>query len=56
MQNAGAGASSGGMKKKLMGCIEAINGGVREVIICNGGKPAPITAALQGNGTHITKG
>jgi len=55
MNNAGAGSASGGMKKKLMGCIEAIHGGVREVIICNGTKPAPISAALAGSGTHITK-
>ena len=55
MQNAGAGAASGGMKKKIMGCIEAIHGGVREVVICNGAKPSPISAALAGAGTHITK-
>ncbi len=55
MQNAGAGKASGGMKKKLMGCIEAINGGVSEVIIGNGAVPAPITKLLAGAGTHITK-
>ncbi len=55
MENAGAGQSSGGMKKKLMGCIEAINGGVQEVIICNGTAASPISAALRGAGTHITK-
>ncbi len=55
MQNAGAGKASGGMKKKLMGCHEAINGGVKEVIICNGMKEKPITHALAGAGTHITK-
>ena len=43
------------MKKKLMGCHEAINGGVKEVIICNGMKEKPITHALAGAGTHITK-
>ncbi len=55
MQNAGAGAASGGMKKKLMGCIEAINGGVREVIIGNGTITSPITSLLSGAGTHITR-
>ena len=55
MQNAGAGQSSGGMKKKLMGCIEAIKGGVPEVIICNGTKEKPITLALGGSGTPVTK-
>ena len=55
MQNAGAGKASGGMKKKLMGCIESINGGVSEVIIGNGTAPAPISNLLGGAGTHITK-
>ena len=55
MKNAGAGAASGGMKKKLMGCIEAINGGVREVIIGNGTVASPISSLLAGAGTHITK-
>ncbi len=53
MQNAGAGKASGGMKKKLMGCIEAIDGGVQEVIIGNGTVPSPITKLLAGAGTHV---
>jgi len=56
MKNAGAGKLSGGMKKKLMGCIEAIDGGVKEVAIGNGTIEAPITKLLVGSGTHITKG
>lgn len=55
MKNAGAGKLSGGMKKKLMGCIEAIDGGVANVIIGNGTVDAPITKLLAGSGTHITK-
>jgi [amino group carrier protein]-L-2-aminoadipate 6-kinase len=56
MKNAGAGkVASGGMKKKLMGCIEAIDGGVKEVIIGNGTVDSPIAKLLAGAGTHITK-
>ena len=56
MKNAGAGqVASGGMKKKLMACIEAIDGGVDEVIIGNGTVPSPITKLLAGAGTHIAK-
>lgn len=54
MKNAGAGKLSGGMKKKLMGCIEAIDGGVRQVIIGNGTVDAPISKLLGGAGTRIT--
>lgn len=55
MKNAGAGKLSGGMKKKLMGCIEAIDGGVKAVAIGNGKADSPITKILAGAGTHITK-
>jgi len=45
----------GGMKHKLVAAKEAIAGGVTEVIIANGMKDAPVTAALNGAGTHISK-
>jgi acetylglutamate/LysW-gamma-L-alpha-aminoadipate kinase len=52
---AGAGAHSGGMKKKLLGCAEALDGGVEEVIIGNGKAASPISRLLAGAGTHIRK-
>lgn len=46
----------GGMKRKLMACATALDGGVSEAIITNGTKPHPISSALAGAGTHITRG
>lgn len=55
IENAGGGKQSGGMKKKLLGCSEALDGGVEEVIIGNGKVPSPISRLLAGAGTHIRK-
>ena len=41
------------MKKKLLGAREAIDNGVREVILGDGRIEGPITAALSGKGTVI---
>jgi [amino group carrier protein]-L-2-aminoadipate 6-kinase len=45
--------AEGRMKKKVMGAVEAIEGGVRKVIFADGRLDRPITAALGGGGTHI---
>ena len=43
------------MKKKLLGAREALDGGVREVILADGRIPGSITAALLGKGTVIKR-
>ncbi|MCS7010844.1 MAG: [LysW]-aminoadipate kinase [Anaerolineales bacterium] len=45
--------AQGRMKKKILGAEEALNGGVRRVIIADGRLPQPITQALAGRGTII---
>jgi acetylglutamate/LysW-gamma-L-alpha-aminoadipate kinase len=45
--------AEGRMKKKVMGAIEAIDGGVGKVIFGDGRVAEPITKALAGAGTHI---
>jgi len=45
--------AEGRMKKKVLGAKEALDGGVRRVVISDGRLPAPITNALAGNGTVI---
>jgi len=45
--------AEGRMKKKVMGAVEAIEGGVRKVIFADGRVQQPITRALAGGGTHI---
>jgi len=45
--------AEGRMKKKVMGAVEAIEGGVRKVIFADGRIGQPITGALAGGGTHI---
>jgi [amino group carrier protein]-L-2-aminoadipate 6-kinase len=47
--------ATGGMKRKLVAAREALAGGVGEVIIANGMANAPLSAAISGRGTHITK-
>ncbi|MBN1538094.1 MAG: [LysW]-aminoadipate kinase [Anaerolineales bacterium] len=46
-------AAQGRMKKKVLGAEEALNGGVKQVIIADGRLQNPITNALAGNGTVI---
>lgn len=43
----------GRMKKKIMGAIEAIEGGVSRVILSSANRESPLQAALAGAGTHI---
>jgi acetylglutamate/LysW-gamma-L-alpha-aminoadipate kinase len=45
--------AEGRMKKKVMGAVEAIEGGVKKVIFADGRIERPISAALEGGGTHI---
>jgi len=45
--------AEGRMKKKVMGAVEAIEGGVKKVIFADGRIEQPITLALAGGGTHI---
>jgi acetylglutamate/LysW-gamma-L-alpha-aminoadipate kinase len=45
--------AEGRMKKKVMGAVEAIEGGVRKVIFADGRIEQPITRAMAGGGTHI---
>ncbi len=45
--------AQGRMKKKLLGAGEALSGGVRQVVISDGRREQPISAALAGAGTHI---
>ena len=46
--------AQGRMKKKVLGSQEAIQGGVRKVIIADGRLKNPISNALAGNATVIT--
>jgi acetylglutamate/LysW-gamma-L-alpha-aminoadipate kinase len=45
--------AEGRMKKKVLGAVEAIAGGVRKVIFADGRVDEPISRALAGAGTHI---
>jgi acetylglutamate/LysW-gamma-L-alpha-aminoadipate kinase len=45
--------AEGRMKKKVMGAVEAIEGGVGTVIFADGRIEQPITKAMAGGGTHI---
>lgn len=46
---------AGRMKKKILGAEEALKGGVGQVIIADGRVASPISSALQGKGTRITR-
>ncbi len=45
--------AEGRMKKKVMGAVEAVAGGVGKVIFADGRIAGPIARALAGGGTHI---
>jgi acetylglutamate/LysW-gamma-L-alpha-aminoadipate kinase len=45
--------AQGRMKKKAMAAREAIEGGVRHVIVASGRVESPLTRALAGEGTRI---
>jgi acetylglutamate/LysW-gamma-L-alpha-aminoadipate kinase len=47
--------ASAGMKRKLVAADEALLSGVKEVIMCLGTKERPVSAAMDGGGTHFTK-
>lgn len=46
--------AEGRMKKKVMGAVEAIEAGVQKVIFADGRVDRPVSAALDGGGTHIS--
>jgi acetylglutamate/LysW-gamma-L-alpha-aminoadipate kinase len=48
------GAAQGRMKKKVLGAQEALQGGVKQVVIADGRGSQPISRALAGSGTWIT--
>ena len=45
--------AKGRMKKKLLGAIEALNGGVKRIVIADGRRSQPLAWALKGEGTVI---
>lgn len=45
--------AQGRMKKKLLGAMEALDGGAGRVVIADGRKPRPVTRAMAGEGTVI---
>jgi acetylglutamate/LysW-gamma-L-alpha-aminoadipate kinase len=45
--------AEGRMKKKVLGAVEAIEGGIKKVIFADGRVDEPISRALAGAGTHI---
>jgi acetylglutamate/LysW-gamma-L-alpha-aminoadipate kinase len=45
--------AGGRMKKKVLAAQEAINGGVRRVVLADGRVPSPIARALEGRGTCV---
>jgi len=46
-------AAEGFMSRKLMAAEEALSGGASEVVVADANADAPVTAALNGSGTHI---
>lgn len=49
------GWAEGRMKRKVLGASEALDGGVRRVIIADGRTVEPISRALAGSGTHFER-
>jgi acetylglutamate/LysW-gamma-L-alpha-aminoadipate kinase len=45
--------AKGRMKKKVLGAVEAIREGVKEVVFADARKPSPVSEALLGRGTVI---
>ena len=45
--------AGGRMKKKVMGAVEALAGGVTRVVFADGRRPDPLQRALAGEGTVI---
>jgi acetylglutamate/LysW-gamma-L-alpha-aminoadipate kinase len=46
-------AAQGRMKKKVLGAEEALQGGVKRVVIADGRRPRAVSGALNGEGTVI---
>ncbi|PSQ47329.1 acetylglutamate kinase [Halobacteriales archaeon SW_7_65_23] len=46
-------AAEGFMSRKLMAAEESLTGGASEVVVADANAEAPVTAALNGSGTHI---
>ena len=46
--------AEGRMKKKVLGAVEALDGGVKKVIFADGRIGQPVARALDGGGTHIS--
>jgi acetylglutamate/LysW-gamma-L-alpha-aminoadipate kinase len=46
-------AAEGFMMKKVMAAREALAGGASEVVVAGANADAPVTAALEGGGTHV---
>jgi acetylglutamate/LysW-gamma-L-alpha-aminoadipate kinase len=46
-------AAQGRMKKKVLGAEEALQGGVKRIVIADGRIERPVSSALKGNGTVI---
>jgi acetylglutamate/LysW-gamma-L-alpha-aminoadipate kinase len=46
-------AAEGFMHRKVMAATEALESGASEVVVADANADAPVTAALDGNGTHI---
>ena len=53
LENAIETIAQGRMKRKLIGALEALQGGVPQVILADGRAAQPIERALQGQGTII---
>ena len=49
-------AAEGFMTKKVMAAQEALDGGASEVVVADANAERPIRAALDGGGTHVTRG
>ncbi len=43
----------GNMKRKLLACREALEGGIPRAILCDSRRETPLEYALQGGGTHL---
>jgi acetylglutamate/LysW-gamma-L-alpha-aminoadipate kinase len=49
-------AAEGFMGRKVMAATEALSGGATEVIVADANADAPVTAAIEGGGTHVRPG
>jgi acetylglutamate/LysW-gamma-L-alpha-aminoadipate kinase len=50
------GAAEGFMTKKVMAAVEALEGGAAEVVVAGANADRPVTAAVEGGGTHVAPG